>query len=40
MNFATDICFTFMDTVEEELKKPDKVVTIDLFMRKPAESVA
>lgn len=39
MNFATDICFTFMDTVEEELKKPDKVVTIDLFMRKPTEAV-
>lgn len=39
MNFATDICYTFLDSVEEELRNPEKVVTLDLFMKKPTEAV-
>lgn len=39
MNFATDICYTFLDSVEEELKNPKRVVTLDLFMKKPTEAV-
>lgn len=39
MNFATDICFTFLDTVQEELNNPNRSVAIDMFMKKPIEAV-
>lgn len=39
MNFATDICYTFLDTCLEELQKPDRQVAIDNFMKKPIEAV-
>ena len=39
MNFATDICFAFLDTCLEELQKPDRVIAIDNFMKKPIEAV-
>lgn len=39
MNFATDICYTFLDTCLEELQKPDRPVAIDSFMKKPIEAV-
>jgi len=39
MNFATDICYTFLDTCLEELQKPERTVAIDNFMKKPIEAV-
>ena len=40
MNFATDICYTFLDCCLEELQKPDRAIAIDNFMKKPIEAVA
>ncbi len=39
MNFATDICYAFLDTCLEELKKPDRPIAIDTFMKKPIDAV-
>ena len=39
MNFATDICYAFLDTCLEELQKPDRAVAIDTFMKKPIETI-
>lgn len=39
MNFATDICYAFLDTCLAELQKPDRAVAIDTFMKKPIEAV-
>ena len=39
MNFATDICYSFLDCCLEELQKPERVVAIDNFMKKPIEAV-
>lgn len=39
MNFATDICYSFLDTCLEELNKPDRAIAIDNFMKKPIEAV-
>ena len=39
MNFATDICYTFLDCCLEELQKPDRQIAIDNFMKKPIEAV-
>ena len=39
MNFATDICYAFLDTCLEELTKPDRPVAIDTFMKKPIDAV-
>lgn len=39
MNFATDVCYTFLDCCLEELQKPDRTVAIDNFMKKPIEAV-
>ena len=39
MNFATDICYAFLDTCLEELQKPDRPIAIDNFMKKPIEAV-
>ncbi len=40
MNFATDICYAFLDCCLEELQKPDRAIAIDNFMKKPIEAVA
>ena len=40
MNFATDVCYTFLDTCLRELQKPDRAIAIDTFMKKPIEAVA
>ncbi len=40
MNFATDVCYTFLDTCLAELQKPDRAIAIDTFMKKPIEAVA
>lgn len=39
MNFATDICYAFLDCCLEELQKPDRAIAIDNFMKKPIEAV-
>lgn len=39
MNFATDICYTFLDGCNEELQKPDHPVALDNFMKKPIYAV-
>lgn len=39
MNFATDICYSFLDTCLEELQKPDRPIAIDTFMKKPIEAI-
>ena len=39
MNFATDICYSFLDTCLVELQKPDRAIAIDTFMKKPIEAV-
>lgn len=39
MNFATDICYAFLDTCLAELQKPERTVAIDTFMKKPIEAV-
>lgn len=39
MNFATDICCTFLKVIEEELNNPEHSGALDVFMRKPTEAV-
>ncbi|MBP5428700.1 MAG: class II fructose-bisphosphate aldolase [Clostridia bacterium] len=39
MNFATDICYAFLDSCLEELQKPDRPVAVDSFMKRPIEAV-
>lgn len=39
MNFATDICYSFLDCCLEELQKPERTVAIDNFMKKPIDAV-
>jgi len=39
LNVATDICYTFLDTVQEELAKPDRAIAVDNFMKAPIEAV-
>ena len=39
LNVATDICYAFLDCVQEEIVKPDRTVAVDNFMKKPIEAV-
>ncbi len=39
MNFATDVCYAFLDCCLEQLQKPDRPVAIDSFMKKPIQAV-
>lgn len=39
MNFATDICYAFLDCCLEELNKPERTVAVDNFMKKPIDAV-
>ena len=39
MNFATDVCYAFLDCCLEELQKPDRPVAVDSFMKRPIEAV-
>lgn len=39
MNFATDICYAFQDALQEELNNPNKSIALDIFMKKPIETV-
>lgn len=39
MNFATDVCYAFLDCCKEELLKEGHAVAVDNFMKKPIEAV-
>ena len=39
LNVATDVCYAFLDCVQEEVVKPDRTVAVDNFMKKPIEAV-
>ena len=39
MNFATDVCYAFLDTCKEVLDSPNRPVAVDTFMKKPIEAV-
>ena len=39
MNFATDICYAFLDCCKEQLNAPERIIAIDNFMKKPIEAV-
>ncbi len=39
MNFGTDVCYAFLDAVQETINDPARPVGIDTFMKKPIESV-
>ncbi len=39
MNFATDICYAFLDCCKKELNKPDRAIAIDNFMKTPIKAV-
>ena len=39
MNFATDVCYAFLDCCLAELQKPDRPVAVDSFMKVPIEAV-
>lgn len=39
LNVATDICYAFLDCVQEEVNKPDRAIAVDNFMKKPIEAV-
>lgn len=39
LNVATDICYAFLDCVQEEINKPERIIAVDNFMKKPIEAV-
>ena len=39
MNFATDVCYAFLDCCLAELQRPDRPVAVDSLMKKPIEAV-
>lgn len=39
LNVATDICYSFLDSVKEEINKPERIIAVDNFMKKPIEVV-
>ena len=39
MNFATDVCYAFLDKCHEVLESPERPVAVDTFMKKPIEAV-
>ena len=39
MNFATDICYAFLDSISAELAKPDRAIAVDNFMKNPIQAV-
>lgn len=39
MNFATDICYAFLDACKEQLDKPERIIAIDNFMKEPIKAV-
>ncbi len=39
INFATDVCYAFLDCCKEQLDSPDRIIAVDNFMKKPIEAV-
>ena len=39
LNVATDICYAFLDSVQEEVNKPDRMIAVDNFMKTPINAV-
>ena len=39
LNVATDICYAFLDSVQEEVNKPDRMIAVDNFMNTPINAV-
>ncbi len=39
MNIGTDVCYAFLDAVQETINDPNRPVGIDTFMKKPIEAV-
>lgn len=39
LNVATDICYAFLDSVQEEINKPDRMIAVDNFMKTPINTV-
>lgn len=39
INFATDICYAFLDAVEAGLQQPGRAVAVDNFMKAPIQAV-
>ena len=39
MNFATDLCYAFIDRIAEDVQKPDRAIAIDTFMKSPIAAV-
>lgn len=39
MNFATDLCYAFIDCLAEDAVKPDRAIAVDTFMKRPIEAV-
>lgn len=39
INFATDICYAFLDRVREMFDRPERIVAVDNFMKEPIEAV-
>lgn len=39
LNVATDVCYTFLDKVQEEINKPERIIAVDNFMKAPIQAV-
>ena len=39
INFATDICYAFLDKVDEVYHRPERIIAIDNFMKEPIQAV-
>lgn len=39
MNISTDLCYTFLDAIQEEVHNPERSIGLDLFMKKPIEKI-
>ncbi len=40
INFATDVCYAFLDAVEDMFKLPARVIAVDNFMKEPIKATA
>lgn len=38
INFATDVCYAFLDSVEDMFNLTERVIAVDNFMKKPIEA--
>ncbi len=40
INFATDVCYAFLDAVEDMFKLPARVIAVDNFMKEPIKATS